>query len=125
VSAPAAHRAGDMLYIAGQIGIEPATRELADGFEAQLHRVFYSLKDIANASGFNIEHAVKLTLYLTDLAYFARVNEILAQHILPPFPAWTMVGVPALPRGALVEIDAILYATPAAPSRDTSSASGT
>ena len=103
-------RAGDTVYISGQIGLDPATMQMAEGVEAQTHRVFRNLAAIAAAAGLGLEHAVRMTVYLTDLAHFARVNEIMAQYVREPFPARAAVGVAGLPRGALVEIDAILHA---------------
>ncbi len=96
-------RAGDTLYLSGQIGLDPATGQLVDGIENQIDRVFRNLKAVAEAAGGSLADAVKLTIYLTDLSHFARVNEI-----IKPYPARAAVGVVALPRGALVEADAIL-----------------
>ena len=103
-------RAGDTLYLSGQIGLDPATMQMAEGVEAQTHRVFRNLAAVADAAGMSLDHAVRMTVYLTDLAHFARVNEIMAQYVREPYPARAAVGVAALPRGALVEIDAILHA---------------
>ena len=103
-------RAGDTVYLSGQIGLDPATMQLVEGIEAQIERVFRNLAAVARASGLGLEHAVRMTVYLTDLAHFARVNEIMAQHVRQPFPARAAVGVASLPRGALVEIDCILHA---------------
>ena len=101
-------RAGDSVYLSGQIGLDPATMQLAEGIEAQTHRVFRNLAAVAAAAGMTLDHAVRMTVYLTDLAHFARVNEIMAQYVREPYPARAAVGVSGLPRGALVEIDAIL-----------------
>ena len=103
-------RAGDAVYVSGQIGLDPASMQLVDGIEAQVHRVFKNLAAIAEASGLGLDRAVRMTVYLTDLAHFARVNEIMAQYVREPYPARAAVGVAGLPRGALVEIDAILHA---------------
>jgi reactive intermediate/imine deaminase len=103
-------RAGDALYLSGQIGLDPATMQMAEGVEAQTHRVFRNLAAVADAAGMSLDHAVRMTVYLTDLAHFARVNEIMAQYVREPYPARAAVGVAALPRGALVEIDAVLHA---------------
>lgn len=103
-------RAGDTVYISGQLGLDPATMQMAEGVEAQAHRVFRNLAAIADAAGLKLDSAVRMTVYLTDLAHFARVNEIMAQYVREPFPARAAVGVAGLPRGALVEIDAILHA---------------
>ena len=101
-------RAGDTLYLSGQIGLDPATGQLVDGIENQIHRVFGNLKAVAKAGGGSLADTAKLTIYLTDLSHFARVNEIMARYFDKPYPARAAVGVVALPRGALVEADAIL-----------------
>jgi reactive intermediate/imine deaminase len=101
-------RADDTLYLSGQIGLDPATGQLVEGIESQIHRVFANLKAVAEAAGASLADAVKLTVYLTDLANFARVNEAMAKHFIQPYPARAVVGVAALPRGALVEADAII-----------------
>ncbi len=103
-------RAGDTVYISGQIGFDPETMQVAEGIEQQIHRVFRNLAAIAEAAGLGLDRAVRMTVYLTDLAHFARVNEIMAQYVSQPYPARAAIGVAALPRGALVEIDCILYA---------------
>jgi len=99
-------RAGETLYLSGQIGLDPATGQLVDGI--QIHRVFGNLKAVAKAGGGSLDDAVKLTIYLTDLSHFARVNEIMPRYFNKPYPARAVVGVAALPRGAMVEADAIL-----------------
>ena len=103
-------RSGDMVYLSGQIGLDPASMQMAEGIEGQTHRVFRNLAAVAAASGLSLEDCVRMTVYLTDLAHFARVNEIMAQYVRQPYPARAAVGVAGLPRGALVEIDAILHA---------------
>jgi reactive intermediate/imine deaminase len=103
-------RAGDTVYISGQIGFDPATMQLVDGIDAQIDRVFRNLAAIALAADLSLERAVRMTVYLTDLAHFARVNEVMARYLREPYPARVAIGVASLPRGALVEIDAILYA---------------
>jgi reactive intermediate/imine deaminase len=103
-------RAGGTVYVSGQIGLDPATMQMAEGIDGQTHRVFRNLAAVAAASGLNLDYAVRMTVYLTDLAHFARVNEIMAQYVREPYPARAAVGVSGLPRGALVEIDAILHA---------------
>jgi len=100
---------GSTVYISGQIGLDPATMQMAEGIDAQTHRVFRNLAAVAAAAGLGLEQAVRMTVYLTDLAHFARVNEIMAQYVKEPYPARAAVGVAGLPRGALVEIDAILH----------------
>jgi reactive intermediate/imine deaminase len=102
-------RAADTVYLSGQIGLDPASMQMAEGVEAQTHRVFRNLAAVADAAGLTLDAAVRMTVYLTDLAHFARVNEIMAQYLKEPYPARAAVGVAALPRGALVEIDAILH----------------
>jgi reactive intermediate/imine deaminase len=101
-------RAGDTLYLSGQIGLDPATGQLVEGIENQIQRVFGNLKAVAEASGASLGDVVKLNVYLTDLANFARVNETMAKYFSQPYPARAVVGVASLPRGALVEADAIL-----------------
>jgi reactive intermediate/imine deaminase len=101
---------GTTVYMSGQIGLDPATMQMAEGIDAQTHRVFRNLAAVAAAAGLSLDHAVRMTVYLTDLAHFARVNEIMAQYVREPYPARAAVGVSGLPRGALVEVDAILHA---------------
>ena len=101
-------RAGKTVYLSGQIGLDPETGQLAVGSEAQIRRVFANLKAVAEAAGGSLADAVKLNVYLTDLAHFAKVNEIMATYFATPYPARAAVGVAALPRGALVEADAVL-----------------
>ena len=101
-------KAGNTVYLSGQIGLDPATMTLADGFEAQTLRVFENLKAVAQASGGSLADAVRVTIYLTDLANFAVVNELMTRYFAEPYPARATVGVASLPRGAQVEIDAVL-----------------
>src|SRR5258705_160524 len=103
-------RAGDTVYVSGQIGFDPASMQLVEGIDAQIHRVFQNLAAIAQAAGLGLERAVRMTVYLTDLGHFAKVNEIMAQYVGQPYPSRAAIGVASLPRGALVEIDCILYA---------------
>ena len=86
-------RAGDTVYLSGQIGLDPATMQLVDGIEAQIDRVFRNLAAVAAAAGLGLEHTVRMTVYLTDLAHFARVNEIMARYLKEPFPARAAIGV--------------------------------
>jgi len=102
--------ADETVYLSGQIGLDPGTMQLAEGIDGQTHRVFRNLAAVAAAAGLSLDSAVRMTVYLTDLAHFARVNEIMAQYVREPYPARAAVGVAGLPRGALVEIDAILHA---------------
>ncbi|HUF21146.1 MAG TPA: RidA family protein [Burkholderiales bacterium] len=104
-------RTGGIVYLSGQIGLDPKSMQLADGIEAQIHQVFRNLQAVATAAGANLDHAVKITVFLTDLANFAKLNEIMAQYFSQPYPARSAVGVSQLPRGALVEIEAILAAS--------------
>ena len=102
-------RCGNTVYFAGQIGLDPATMELVAGIGPQIQRVFENLKAVAVASGGSLNDVVKLTVYLTDLNYFARVNEIMATYFAVPYPARAALGVASLPRGALIEVDAVMY----------------
>lgn len=101
-------RCGDTVYLSGQIGLDPATMQMVEGIEAQIRRVFENLRAVATAAGGSLDHAVKLTVYLTDLSHFSLVNEIMATYFKQPYPARAAIGVASLPRGALVEVDAIL-----------------
>jgi reactive intermediate/imine deaminase len=101
-------RAGNTVFLSGQIGLDPVTMQLVDGFEAQTRRVFDNLKAVAAASGGSLADAVRVTIYLTDLANFPTVNEIMASYFAQPYPARATVGVVQLPRGAQVEVDAVL-----------------
>ncbi len=101
-------KAGGTIYMSGQIGLDPATMQMVEGFEAQTVRVFENLKAVAEAAGGSLADAVKLNIYLTDLSNFAKVNEIMAQYFQQPYPARAAVGVKELPRGAVVEADAVL-----------------
>ncbi|MBI4755902.1 MAG: RidA family protein [Betaproteobacteria bacterium] len=101
-------RAGDTVYLSGQIGLDPATMQMVEGIDAQIERVFQNLQAVAQAAGGSLADTVKLNVYLTDLGNFARVNETMARHFQQPYPARAAVGVAALPRGALVEMDAVL-----------------
>lgn len=101
-------KAGNTVYVSGQIGLDPVSMEMAEGFEAQTVRVFENLKAVSEAAGGTLADAVKLTIYLTDLSNFAKVNEIMARYFAQPYPARAAVGVKELPKGAVVEADAIL-----------------
>jgi len=101
-------RIDDTVYLSGQIGLDPDTMILVDGIEAQVNRVFQNLRAVAVASGGSLNDVVKLNIYLTDLAHFAKVNEIMSTYFRLPFPARAAVGVATLPRGALVEADGVL-----------------
>ena len=101
-------RTGDTVYLSGQIPLDPATMTLVEGIEAQIRRVFDNLSAVASAAGGNLGDIVKLTVFLTDLSHFALLNQIMAEYFQPPYPARAAVGVAALPRGAQVEMDAIM-----------------
>jgi reactive intermediate/imine deaminase len=102
-------RCGATVYLAGQIGLDPQTMEVVAGVAPQIRRVFQNLKAVAQAAGGDLKDIVKLTVYLTDLGDFALVNEIMATYFTAPYPARAAVGVASLPRGALVEMDAIMH----------------
>lgn len=102
-------RAGDTVYLSGQIPLDPATMQLVEGFEAQVARVFANLEAVCAAAGGSFADVVRVTIYLTDLANFAKVNEAMASRFRQPFPARVTVGVASLPRGAQVEIDAVMH----------------
>jgi reactive intermediate/imine deaminase len=101
-------RAGDTVYLSGQIGLDPASMQMVEGIEAQVHRVFGNLRAVAAAAGGSLADVVKLNIFLTDLANFALVNTIMAEYFIQPYPARAAVGVASLPRGALVEADAVM-----------------
>jgi len=102
-------RVGDTVYLSGQIPLDPTTMQLVEGgMEAQLRRVFDNLVAVARASGGSLADTVKLNVFLTELGYFALVNQIMAEYFQEPYPARAVIGVAALPRGAQVEIDAVL-----------------
>jgi len=102
-------RAGNTVYLSGQIPLVPATMELVKGdIRAQIRQVFDNLVAVAEASGGSLANAVRLTVYLTDLANFPHVNEIMAEYCQEPYPARAAIGVASLPRGAAVEVDGIL-----------------
>lgn len=101
-------KVGNTVYMSGQIGLDPATMTMADGIDAQITRVFDNLKAVAAAAGATLDSAVKVNVFLTDLGNFTKVNEAMTRYFNQPFPARAAVGVAALPRGALVEVDAVL-----------------
>jgi reactive intermediate/imine deaminase len=102
-------RAGDFVYISGQIPLDPATGQLVTGdIDAEIRRVFDNVKAIAEAAGATLANAVKVNVSLTDLAHFGRVNEIMATYFPQPWPARAAVGVAALPKGARVEVECVL-----------------
>lgn len=102
-------RTGDTVYLSGQIPLVPSTMELVDGdMEAQIRQVFDNLAAVAQAAGGDLAAVAKLNIYLTDLAHFPLVNQIMAEYFQEPFPARAAIGVAALPKGAGVEMDAVL-----------------
>ena len=102
-------RTGNTVYLAGQIPLVPETMMLVDGdMRAQIRRVFENLAAVAGAAGGSLQDVVKLNVYLTDLGHFPLVNEVMAQYFREPYPARAAVGVAALPKGAAVEMDAIM-----------------
>ncbi|EIC21315.1 RidA family protein [Thiorhodovibrio frisius] len=102
-------RAGKTVYLSGQIPLDPATMELVDGdMEAQIRRVFDNLLAVAQAAGGGFQDLVKLHVFLTDLSHFPLVNQVMADYFQEPYPARAAIGVAALPKGAGVEMDAIL-----------------
>lgn len=97
-----------IVYLSGQIGLDPASMQLVDGIEAQIHQVFKNLSAVCEAAGGSLADIVKLNVFLTDLAHFAKVNEIMGQYFQQPYPARAAVGVAQLPRNALVEADGVM-----------------
>jgi reactive intermediate/imine deaminase len=103
-------RAGDTVYLSGQIPFDPATMQLVAGdMEAQARRVFDNLKAVAQAAGGSLDKAVKVTIFLTDLAHFVKVNEVMATYFAKPYPARSTIGVAQLPRGAQIEVECVLH----------------
>jgi len=104
-------RTGHTVYLSGQIPLDPSTMELVDGdIDAQIRQVFDNLSAVAGAAGGSLFDVVKLTVYLVDIGDFPRVNEIMSEYFEKPYPARAAVGVSALPKTAVVEMDAILVA---------------
>ena len=102
-------RAGNTVYVSGQIPLDPATGQLISGdIEAEIRRVFDNLKAIALAAGGSLANVVKVNVFLTDLSHFAKLNEIMAGYFQEPYPARAALGVASLPRGARVEVECIL-----------------
>jgi reactive intermediate/imine deaminase len=102
-------RAGNTLWLSGQIPLDPVTKELVQGdIEVQTRRVFDNIKAVLAAAGTSFDGVVKTTIFLTDLANFAVVNKIMAEYFREPYPARSTVGVAALPRGAQVEVECIV-----------------
>jgi len=101
-------RAGNTVYLSGQIGLDPASANLVEGIDAQTHQVFKNLRAVAQAAGGELDDIVKLTILLADLADFARVNEIMATYFKPPYPARATYQVAAIPKAARLEVEAVL-----------------
>lgn len=102
-------RAGATVYLSGQIALDPETGHLVEGgFDAQVHRAFRNLRAVAEAAGGSLADCVKLTLFLTDLSNFPRVNETMQEYFAEPFPARSTVGVASLPRNAAFEVEAVM-----------------
>jgi len=102
-------RSGNIVFLSGQIPLDPKTMELVDGdFEARARQVFENLKAVAAAAGGSLNQVVKLTIFLTDLDNFAAVNGVMEDYFDQPYPARAAIGVASLPKGADVEADAIL-----------------
>ena len=102
-------RTGRTVYMSGQIGLDPATGNLREGLEAQLHQVIANVKAVAEASGGTLDDVVKLTLMLVDMSDFATANEVLSKTFTPPYPARTTYQVAALPKAARIEIEGVLH----------------
>jgi reactive intermediate/imine deaminase len=103
-------RAGDTVYLSGQIPLDPKTMKIVEGdFEAQAKRVFDNLRAVCRAAGGDFDKVVRITVYLTDLGNFAKVNEVMATYFTEPYPARAAIGVASLPRGSAVEIDAVMH----------------
>lgn len=102
-------KVGTTVWLSGQIPLVPASMQLIEGgIEEQIRQVFDNLKAVAEAAGGSLADVVKFNVYLTELGHFPKVNEIMAQYVTEPYPARAAVGVSALPRGALVEIEAVM-----------------
>ena len=104
-------RAGDFVYVSGQIPLDPHTGDLIDGdFKAHVRQVFLNLQAVATAADAKLSDTVKLTVYLTDMQCFQSVNEVMSEFFVEPYPARAAVGVAELPKGVSVEMDVVLYA---------------
>ncbi|MEI7841752.1 MAG: RidA family protein [Gallionellaceae bacterium] len=102
-------RVENTIYLSGQIGLDPATMQMVEGIDAQIHQVFKNLQAVTIAAGGSLNDIVKINIFLTDLANFSRVNEIMATYFQQPYPARAAVGVASLPRNALVEADGVMF----------------
>jgi len=101
-------KVGSTVYLSGQIALDPQTMQLKEGIETQVVQVFENLKAVCEAAGGSLQDIAKLNIFLTDLANFALVNEIMARYFVKPYPARAAVGVASLPRGAQVEMDGVM-----------------
>ncbi len=102
-------RVGDTVYLSGQIPLDPASMTLVDGdMEAQTRRVFDNLQAVARAAGGELADVVKVNVFLKDLAHFPLVNQVMAEYFAAPYPARAAIGVASLPKGAQVEMDAVM-----------------
>ncbi|MBR4877058.1 MAG: RidA family protein [Rhodocyclaceae bacterium] len=101
-------RTGNTVWLSGQIGLDPASGQMVEGIDAQVEQVFANLRAVVEAAGGTLAQIVKVNVYLVDLAHFGKVNEAMAKYFREPYPARAAIGVAALPRGALVEADAVL-----------------
>ena len=101
-------RAGNTVYLSGQIPLDPKSMQIVEGFDNQVRRVFDNLQAVCRAAGGDFSRVARVTIYLVDLANFPRVNEIMATYFREPYPARVTVGVASLPRGSQVEIDAVM-----------------
>lgn len=108
-------RAGDTVYLSGQIGLEPTTMNLVEGLEAQAHQVFRNLRAVAQAAGGSLDDLVKISVLMVDLAGFGKVNDLMKSYFHEPYPARATYQVAALPRGALIEVEGILVLKSVAP----------
>lgn len=109
-------KVGNTVYLSGQIPLDPATMHLVDGIENQIKRVFDNLTAVCIASGGMLNDIVKLSVFMIDLGHFAKVNEIMVTYFKEPFPARAAIGVASLPRGAQVEMEAIMVLPEVSPS---------
>lgn len=102
-------RSGNLVFLSGQIPLDPATGNVVEGgIEAQARRAFDNLKAVVDAAGGNLDGVVRLGLYLTDLGQFAAVNTVMSEYFAAPYPARSTIEVSALPRGVLFEVDAVV-----------------
>ncbi|HLA26308.1 MAG TPA: RidA family protein [Syntrophales bacterium] len=101
-------RSGNVVYLSGQIGLNPITMEMKKDIEYQIHQVLQNLDAVAASAGGSLSNIVKLNIYLTDLNHFNLLNEIMACYFTLPYPARAAIGVSSLPRSALVEIDGVM-----------------